>query len=169
MHSDDTERNTMNEDLPPLNTPMPTDDTAIASSWGADRDTPLGSMIDRVTGSLDDKLPAPPVILKADIDNITPEQGLEVLRAVRRCLMMQLLHQETHEHMLDDCGDYLTAATENWARLYDSMWCNDFTGSLDEVKLFLNDFVADEADSKYPRLACDGDVRFAIVTDADPD
>src|SRR5215471_10238554 len=92
--------------------------------------TPWAADVRTAIDLLELNLPRPPVIEPNAIDDLTPDQGLEVLRAVRRTLLMQLLHQELHEHMMDDCGDYLMGATENWVKLYDTMFTNDFTNSL---------------------------------------
>lgn len=55
------------------------------------------------------------------------EEAIEFLRNVRRGLAIQLLHQEDHEHMLDDCGDDLNHATELWQCCWESYFNNDGT------------------------------------------
>jgi len=85
--------------------------------------------------------------------------ALKVRIAVRRMLMFHLLQQEVHLHELDDCGDYLTAATDNWATLYTNLFNNDFQNVLEETQRFLTDFDA------YPIGGCDGDVRHDLLPD----
>lgn len=102
-------------------------------------------------------LPDPVRLTEEQIENLSEEDARHVLRAVRRACVTQLLMQEYHEHELDDCGDYLYAASENWFKLFNNVWVNDFTGWVDEVKKFLTDFEA------YPEGGSDGEVRFAIL------
>lgn len=53
------------------------------------------------------------------------EEAIEFLRTARRGLAIQLLHQEDHEHMLDDCGDDLNHATDLWLAVWQSYFMND--------------------------------------------
>jgi hypothetical protein len=76
---------------------------------------------------------------REEIENLTHEQALEVLRAARRLLTLSLLGQEYHEHMLDDCGDYLTAAVDNFNHLYHAYWDNDAVDFHIRVKEWLLD------------------------------
>lgn len=118
---------------------------------------------------MDITFPDPIKLRIEDIPNLTEEQAMGVFRATRRMCALHLISQETHEHNLDDCGDYLTAATVNWATLQQALWADDFQDLIPEVKLFLQDFVDDRDDAKYPREACDGDVRYDILIDLPED
>lgn len=70
------------------------------------------------------------------------EAALEFLKTARRGLAVQLLHQEGHEHMLDDCGDDLNHATELWQACWDSWFNNDGT----DLMGFLNIALKQHAD-----------------------
>lgn len=54
----------------------------------------------------------------SDVMTMTEDQAMLVLRSARRYLLHDLLHQEVSEGMLDDSGDDLTAATDNWAAIH---------------------------------------------------
>jgi hypothetical protein len=88
------------------------------------------------------------------------EHAREVLREARRMLVIQLQSQENHEHMLDDCGDYLYAATENWNRLFSAYWENDGdeTAFVRAVREFLKE-------SPTEWLGCDGEIRYDLWSD----
>jgi len=90
-------------------------------------------------------------------NNMTPEQAALVRIAVRRNLLMTLLSQEYHWHEVDDCGDYLTAATDNWSALYSNLWNDDFQDEIGETRKFLTDFDA------YPIGGSDGEIRHDIL------
>jgi hypothetical protein len=96
---------------------------------------------------------------RAEIDSLTQEQAELVRIATRRMLVMQLLHQELHMHELDDCGDYLTAATENWAALFGMLWSDDFQDELPITKKFLLDF------NEFPQGGSDGEVRYDLLSE----
>ena len=96
------------------------------------------------------------------VDSLDFREACEVVRAARRMLLIHLIGQETHEHMLDDCGDYLTAATDNWNYLHGIYFNNDGDEAvlIAEVKKFL------KAEEPYAMGGCDGDIRFDILTEA---
>lgn len=103
----------------------------------------------------------PKKLTAEEIDNLTEEQAVEVRIATRRMLVFQLLLQEYHMHELDDCGDYLMAATENWFSLFNNLWSNDFQNEVEETKKFLTDLEA------YPAGGCDGEIRYALIENFD--
>jgi hypothetical protein len=113
--------------------------------------------VDQLLNELEELLPQPVQLTVEDIRNLTEEQAQAVRIATRRMLVFQLLHQERHWHELDDCGDYLTAATENWAALYGNLWSNDFQNEVEETKAFLTD------SEKYPEGGCDGEIRYSLL------
>ncbi len=107
-------------------------------------------------------LPDPPMFHTRDqIDNLTYEKALEVIRAARRMLLMTLLTQEHHEHMLDDCGDDLAAATDNWATLHRAYFAND--GDPDHVRNDVQKWLLD-ADNQGLG-GSDGEIRFVILSE----
>ena len=113
--------------------------------------------------TLESHFPDPPQFsTDADIEALDNDGALNVLRCTRRVLVSSLLHQESHEHMTDDCGDYLTAALDGFAWLFDAYESapsnEDFVSS---VKAYLR---FDEA--RYPEGACDGDARYAMLSQA---
>jgi hypothetical protein len=104
--------------------------------------------------------PQPPTFhTKEEIENLTDDQAMEVMRYVRRMLLDQLLFQEYHEHMLDDCGDYLTAASDNWTWLHDAYFNNDGEGFTD----FVINWLTNEKD--YPLGGSDGEARFDLLSE----
>jgi hypothetical protein len=91
-----------------------------------------------------------------EIWSLTPKRAEEVRIATRRLLLLTLLTQEYHMHELDDCGDYLIAATENWYLLFNNLWVNDFQNEVSETQEFLTNF------EKYPWGGCDGEIRYEL-------
>jgi hypothetical protein len=61
------------------------------------------------------------------------EEAMMFLRTTRRGLAIQLLHQEAHEHMFDDCGDDLVHATELWAIVYHAYFMHDAVDFMTEL------------------------------------
>jgi hypothetical protein len=102
------------------------------------------------------KLPNPEPMSIEDIHNLTEDQAMSVLRSARRELVSQLLYQEYHEHLFDDCGDYLDAASDNWHRLWSACFNSDGTELVSSVKAFLL-----EHPSEW--LATDGEIRYSIL------
>jgi hypothetical protein len=141
--------------------------TDFPASHGFNHDSPEGMTITTAESELARVFPEPPKLNPSDIANLTPEQAQHVYRATRRALLFQLLYQEYHEHVLDDCGDYLVAALDNFHRLHMELFNNDFANAVETVQHFLNDFCAgvDDEDLAYPIQASDGDVRFSILPD----
>lgn len=97
---------------------------------------------------------------EAQIDALTEEQAIEILHKARHTLIEHLQGQDSHPHLLDDCGDYLNAATLSWGHLFEAFWSNDgdpvrFT---DAVKAYLRFDTLEE-------LACDGDTRFEVLSE----
>lgn len=130
--------------------------TDIVSADDARRDDLL-----RAEKALLRLLPDPPHFTTRDqIMAMTDDEAMRVMRAARRMLMTQLLYQEYHEHMLDDCGDYLAAATENWANLHAAYFDNDGAGFTTFVQTWLLD-----ADN-FPLGGSDGEVRFSLLDEA---
>lgn len=95
------------------------------------------------------------------VENLTEDQAHQVIRAARRMLLEHLLSQELHEHMLDDCGDYLAAATDGWGWLYGVYFNNDGESAtvIEEVKKFL------KVDETYPLGGSDGEIRNDLLTE----
>lgn len=107
-------------------------------------------------------LPSPPMFHTRDqIDNLTYPQALGVIRAARRMLLMTLLTQEHHEHMLDDCGDDLDAATHNWYRLHNAYFAND--GDEDHVRNDVQKWLLDADDEGLG--GSDGEIRHMILSE----
>jgi hypothetical protein len=96
---------------------------------------------------------------RAEIDAITSDDAAIIRIAVRRMCVMQLLHQELHMHEMDDCGDDLVAATENWAALYGRLFTDDFQNEIEVTKQFLLDF------NEFPLGGCDGEIRYALLSE----
>lgn len=94
-----------------------------------------------------------------DIANLTYDQALWCMRWARRTLLSHLLHQELHEHMEDDCGDYLSAATDNWNFFWEAWDQGDGTEAsfVATVKEWLQD--------AETIGGCDGEVRFDLVSE----
>jgi hypothetical protein len=113
--------------------------------------------VDELISELEDIFPEPVQLAVEDIRDLTEEQAQMVRLATRRMLVLQLLHQERHWHEMDDCGDYLVAATENWAALYGNLWTDDFQDEVEETKKFLVD------SKKYPEGGCDGEIRYSLL------
>ena len=136
-------------------------------AFNFDRESPEASTITTAESELARVFPDPPRLSPDDIANLTPEQAQLIYRATRRALLFQLLAQETHEHVLDDCGDYLVAALDNFHKLHMQLWGNDFVNAVETVQHFLNDFCAgvDGEELEYPIQASDGDIRFSILPD----
>ena len=61
------------------------------------------------------------------------EEAMQFLRTARQGLADTLLGQNTHEHMLDDCGDDLNHATELWNVCWEAYWPNDGTDFAEEL------------------------------------
>jgi hypothetical protein len=114
--------------------------------------------IEKITQRLSEMFPDPTPIPQEDLDRgLTEEQAWAVHRAARRMLLIHLLHQEIHQHVMDDCGDYLTAATDGWNYVFTEAWMNDFQGYPDHIKAYLTDL------ERYPEGGCDGEVRLSLV------
>lgn len=122
-----------------------------------------------VSGYLERAFGPVPIMFRTqeDIANLTDDQALWCLRWARRTLLSHLLHQELHEHMLDDCGDYLQGATENWYKLWKAYFDNDGDEALliATVKEWLQGSVGDEYGPGSDLYGCDGDIRFEIVSE----
>ena len=93
----------------------------------------------------------------ADIDALTDDQAYTIYRYARRMLISQLLYQEYHYHNVDDCGDYLDAATQAWTHLHDAHFMNDGTDFTEHVKAWLKD--------KDSIGGCDGEIRYNLFTE----
>lgn len=130
------------------------------SDWQSpDLDDAKLARLHEIEAELIELLPASiaPRMTKEDIANLTQDQASRIRIAVRRQLLFQLLYQEYHWHEMDDCGDYLTAATDNWASLFDNLWSNDFQNEIEETQKFLLDHEA------YPLGGSDGEIRYDIL------
>jgi hypothetical protein len=117
--------------------------------------------IQRIQNELGELWKAPKKLTAEEIQNLTPEQAMAVRIHVRRVLVFQLLFQEYHMHEMDDCGDYLSAATDNWYCLFTNLWNNDFQDEVEETKRFLKDL------NRYPVGGCDGEARIDLVVNFD--
>jgi len=118
------------------------------------------AVIDRVLKDLDGVWAAPRRYnTRAEIDSMTNDDAAMIRIATRRLCVTMLLHQELHMHEMDDCGDYLTAATENWATLFDRLWSDDFQDELEITKKFLLDF------NEFPLGGCDGEIRHDLLSE----
>jgi hypothetical protein len=133
-----------------------------SSNWNSpDLDEAKIARLHEIEAELIDLLPVTvaPRITKEEVANLTQDQAARIRIATRRMLMFQLLYQEYHWHEMDDCGDYLTAATDNWANLYGALFMNDFQDEISETQKFLLDYDA------YPIGGCDGEIRQDILPD----
>lgn len=93
---------------------------------------------------------------REEVEALTDAQAVAVLDAAREKLIEQLTAQRTHPHLLDDCGDYLAAATDNWSRLFHNYWNHDGEGFVNYVRQFL-------LESPDEWGGADGEVRFELV------
>ena len=117
-----------------------------------------------IEGMLAEVLPSPIVFSsRKEIEELTWEQAMEVIRAARRMLLTQLLYQEYHEHMGDDCGDYLQAACENWHYLWTTYFDND--GDETIVVNTIKDWLLNPDDPIYGLGGCDGEIRYNLLTE----
>jgi hypothetical protein len=103
----------------------------------------------------------PPAAFSTDdeIRALTYDQAYDILIFVRRNLMMELLSQETHNHMTDDCGDYLSAASDAWHDLfeaYDLGW-HDQAAFTRHVRDWL---------LSTDLGGCDGEPRYSLLSDS---
>lgn len=91
-------------------------------------------------------------------DGLTYDEAISVIEHARDLLTTILEEDKTHHHWLDDCGDYMAAATENWTRLFALYFDNDGDEKavIDGVKAFL-------LASPNDWGASDGEIRFAVV------
>jgi hypothetical protein len=110
---------------------------------------------------LQELLPDPIRLTEEEIGNLTEDQANLVMYAARRTLLVHLFAQEFHQHMGDDCGDYLAAATSGWQAVFEDAWMNDFQGYTDHITTYLTDL------DRYPVGGCDGEVRISIVPNFD--
>lgn len=98
---------------------------------------------------------------RAAVEALDVAGAWAVLDAQRHVLVELLNVQDDHRHLGDDCGDYVYAATDCWARLlacYQA--CDGAEGPFVEaVKAFL-------LEPATEWLGSDGDVRFELFTDA---
>ena len=117
------------------------------------------NQIEALTNQLGSLLDKPPLVFsdQDEVKDLNYIQAVEIVRYARRVLVLQLLSQETHEHWLDDCGDYLIAATENWYTLFTEVWGAD----LDEAETvrIVKEFMQQEP---VEWLGSDGEIRFSL-------
>lgn len=94
---------------------------------------------------------------KEDVDTLTDEEALEVVANAGAILIDSI--QSYGAVALDDRGDYLSSAIENYHRLFDLYWTNDGQNPafLEGVKQFLRE-------EPHAWLASDGDLRFNVFT-----
>lgn len=113
-----------------------------------------------VNGHLEKTFGEVPVMFRTqeDIANLTYDQAMWCMRWARRTLLSHLLHQELHEHMLDDCGDYLSAATDNWEHLFNYYFNTD--GDEASFVAAVKDWLQRAEDIG----GCDGEIRFDLVS-----
>lgn len=93
-----------------------------------------------------------------DMDTLTDAEALEIVSmAAERQLSM--LHTYREGYGLDDRGDYLAAATDNYNRLFHAYWDNDGVSEpfVEAVKAFLKD--------KEDIGGSDGEIRFDLFTE----
>jgi len=112
-----------------------------------------------ITERLSKLLPKPIALTLEGVEELTDEQAYDVYRAVRRTALMQLLFQETHEHDLDDCGDYLAAAIYNLNTVFEIGFTNDFENFANDIRTWLKESPIEWGGS-------DGEVRFEILPEA---
>jgi hypothetical protein len=119
--------------------------------------------VQQIYARLAEIFPDPVVITEEDLHKgLTEDQAWAVHMAARRMLLLQLLSQEYHRHVMDDCGDYLAAATDGWTAVFTDAWTDDFQFYPAHIKTYLTDR------DRYPEGGCDGEVRLSIVPHLDP-
>lgn len=119
--------------------------------------------VQEIYSRLTEIFPDPVVITDEDLEKgLTEDQANLVHIAARRMLLLQMLMQEFHFHRMDDCGDYLTAATDGWDYTFSRPWADDFQNFPDHIKAYLTDM------DTYPYGGSDGEVRHSIRPDFDP-
>lgn len=107
-----------------------------------------------------------PFTSREEVEEMDEARARDVLRVVRRKLMFHLLNQETHEHMSDDCGDYLAAASDNWSTLWNGYNLSDGTDLVAITKRWL---LSDPNEGEFPWGGSDGEIRFTLVPFMDPE
>jgi hypothetical protein len=92
-----------------------------------------------------------------DVEKLIEPQALGIIRLAMKFLERQFDYEGAYA--LDDGGDYLYAALENYNRLFHVYWDNDgdSTAVLEGVKAFLREPLSEW-------LGCDGDLRFILFT-----
>ena len=90
---------------------------------------------------------------KGEVEALTDEQAMAVLDVVRETLIDTLEAQRNHPHLLDDCGDYLFAATDNWTHLFGRYFNNDGNDFTPYVKQWLlaplDDWGASDGEARF--------------------
>jgi hypothetical protein len=118
--------------------------------------------LEKMSQHLSHIFPEPITITEEDLANgLTEDQAWAVHRAARRMLLVHLLHQEFHQHVMDDCGDYLSAASDGWTAVFNDGWMNDFQDYPAHITAYLTDL------DRYPVGGCDGEVRLSIIPNFD--
>lgn len=93
----------------------------------------------------------------AEVDTLTYKEALEIIEKAAD-LQHTLLH--TYGAIgLDDRGDYLAAATDNYNRLFHAYWDND--GVEDRVVWAVKQWLKDKDDIG----GSDGEIRFDLFTE----
>jgi len=108
--------------------------------------------------------PVPQFTDEAQITALTLDQALEVLRATRRQLVSLLLNQEHHEHMADDCGDDLRAGLDGFNLMFEA-W-DEAVDDAEFVELVRQYLRARWDSERFPWGACDGEARYAMLSEA---
>lgn len=91
-----------------------------------------------------------------EVEALTEDQALAVVKAAADILQRQL---DAGPVALDDGGDYLAAAVDNYHRLFHAYWDNDGDPTIfvQEVKAFLQE------DPESMWGGSDGEIRFEIL------
>jgi hypothetical protein len=101
-------------------------------------------------------------MIRTTIENLTDEEARAVLDAAS--FKVAEMTATYGAYGLDDRGDYLAAAIDNYHRLFHAYWDNDGDSKafVTEVKNFLSEPVNEWGGS-------DGEIRFAVLEFVSPD
>jgi len=89
-----------------------------------------------------------------DVEGLTDEQALAIVQLAADKLTAHLTLRSV---ALDDSGDYLAAAADNYHRLFHAYWDND--GDSATFVQAVKDFLFEPHDEWG---GCDGDIRFDV-------
>jgi len=98
---------------------------------------------------------------REEVEALTFDEARDVICDARDLLRAELDDDVEHMHWLDDCGDYLFAAIDNYHMLWTYYWEND--GDKEAVIARVKDFLLSPQDGLFPYGGSDGEIRLTIV------